>query len=627
MGGPREQCTQLCTRWFWIVLRAPGNSKSSADRKQPTATIKMMEQSTPNLKALRLYLRYMWRFPRLCIIGTMFSLMMALQATAVPLLVALLLGQVIHQHVVNVGLLILTGGLQIVLMIVSYFTDLWGVALLHHEVEQALYQDNFDYLVEQDYSFFTDRFGGAIVTQASRFAKSYTVFNDTIFFHSLPQIISLLFSLAVIGWYSPALALAVLALWIFAIWAIVKFAVDRLPIRRGAVAKESQQVGELADVITNSLTVKTFAAEDRERQRYGIVNEDRGWLYLRSWRRAVRNAWIIHGLCGIIQMLVLVVGIVLLQRGSINVATFLLFQVYIFRIVNDINDAIFTVRQFEVVAGDAQEMTELMEQAPLVQDKPAAEVSRIKQGAISFENMTFQYSDAHTQKALFNNFNMSIQAGEKIGLIGPSGGGKTTITRLLLRFIDIETGRIAVDDQDIRAIKQQDLRRAIAYVPQEPLLFHRSIKDNICYGRPGASDAEIISVAKKSFAHNFINSLPGGYETLVGERGVKLSGGQRQRIAIARAMLTNAPILVLDEATSALDSESERVIQKALWELMKDKTAVVIAHRLSTIQRLDRIVVLDEGKIVEQGSHSELLKQKGLYAKLWSHQSGGFIED
>jgi ATP-binding cassette subfamily B protein len=193
--------------------------------------------------------------------------------------------------------------------------------------------------------------------------------------------------------------------------------------------------------------------------------------------------------------------------------------------------------------------------------------------------------------------------------------------------MDIQGGSILIDDKDIRDIRQQDLRQAIAYVPQEPLLFHRSIKDNIRYGKPAATDAEVIAVAKKSFAHDFIKTLPKGYDTPVGERGVKLSGGQRQRIAIARAMLADAPILILDEATSALDSQSERVIQKALWELMKAKTAVIIAHRLSTIQRLDRIVVLDEGQIIEEGSHKALLAAKGLYAKLWAHQSGGFLEE
>jgi ATP-binding cassette subfamily B protein len=271
-------------------------------------------------------------------------------------------------------------------------------------------------------------------------------------------------------------------------------------------------------------------------------------------------------------------------------------------------------------------MTELLEQPPQVQDKPFAEESEIARGAIGFSDMTFRYSDAASNDTLFKDFDLSVKSGEKIGLVGPSGGGKTTITRLLLRFMDIQSGAITIDGQDIRDIKQRDLRRAIAYVPQEPLLFHRTIKENIRYGRPQATDAEVIGVAKKSYAHEFVSALPQGYDTLVGERGVKLSGGQRQRVAIARAMLKNAPILVLDEATSALDSQSEQLIQKALWQLMKDKTAVVIAHRLSTINHMDRIIVLDKGRITEQGSHQQLLDQKGLYAKLWSHQSGGFIE-
>jgi ATP-binding cassette subfamily B protein len=196
---------------------------------------------------------------------------------------------------------------------------------------------------------------------------------------------------------------------------------------------------------------------------------------------------------------------------------------------------------------------------------------------------------------------------------------------LLLRFEDVDSGVIAIDEQDISEVTQTSLRQAIAYVPQEPLLFHRSIRDNIAYGKPKSTLAEIRSAAHKAYATEFIEALPDGYDTVVGERGVKLSGGQRQRVAIARAILKNAPILVLDEATSALDSESELMIQKALWELMKDRTAIVVAHRLSTIQRMDRIIVLDEGSVLEQGNHQELLAEKGLYAKLWSHQSGGFI--
>ncbi len=231
------------------------------------------------------------------------------------------------------------------------------------------------------------------------------------------------------------------------------------------------------------------------------------------------------------------------------------------------------------------------------------------------------------QDARIQDLKRRIKPGEKVGLVGHSGSGKTTLTRILLRFSDIQDGEITIDGQNISHISQDDLRRSISYVPQEPLLFHRSIKENITYGRPDASEEAMRVIARKAHADDFIDKLPKKYETLVGERGVKLSGGQRQRIAIARAMLKNAPILVLDEATSALDSESEALIQDALWKLMEGRTAIVIAHRLSTIQRMDRIVVLDNGRIVEQGSHKELIRQNGTYAQLWIRQSGGFIEE
>jgi len=212
-------------------------------------------------------------------------------------------------------------------------------------------------------------------------------------------------------------------------------------------------------------------------------------------------------------------------------------------------------------------------------------------------------------------------------LVGHSGSGKTSLTKLLLRFRDVDGGEIAIDGQNIVEISQNDLREAISYVPQEPMLFHRSIRENIAYGKSGITDEEIAEAARKAHALEFIQKMPKGFETLVGERGVKLSGGQRQRVAIARTILKDAPILLLDEATSALDSESEILIQDALWKMMQGRTAIVIAHRLSTVQKMDKIIVLHDGKIIEQGSHKELLTRKGAYAKLWAHQSGGFIED
>lgn len=558
----------------------------------------------------------------------MFSLTVGIQNTVVPLLVAIVLGELIDTGDINVGLIVLTGIFQIVVIIAAYVFDRWGIAELHYRIDKKLYHDTFKYLVYQDYSFFADRFSGSIVTMASRFAKVYTTFNDTIFFDVMPQLFFVLISIGIMTFYSPWLGLSLLVVWLVVMAIVVRFGVRRMPLRRAAVAEESKQVGELADMVTNSLTVKTFATEQREMDRYEVINEKRGRMFLRSWHIAVRNVWTVEGLCIILQMLVFVGGIYAVKYHGLGVATFLLFQVYIIRTIDSTRKSNMMVRQLELVAGDAQEMTDLFDMPPLIQNKSNPEPSRIGKGRIELENVTFKYQDeSGNQNDLFKDLNITIKPGEKVGLVGPSGGGKTTITRLLLRFMDIQDGSIKIDGQDIRDIKQQDLRLATSYVPQEPMLFHRSIKQNIGYGRPSATDKQIQKAARDSYAEEFIETLPNKYETIVGERGVKLSGGQRQRVAIARAMLKNAPILILDEATSALDSESERVIQKALWSLMKDKTAVVIAHRLSTIQRLDRIIVIDQGEIVEDGTHKQLLEQKSLYAKLWSHQSGGFIEE
>lgn len=283
------------------------------------------------------------------------------------------------------------------------------------------------------------------------------------------------------------------------------------------------------------------------------------------------------------------------------------------------------LRQYNRAFGDASDMIKILQIKPEVADPINPESVRMNRGGIEFNSVTFAHDE--DKDSLFHNLNLYIKPGEKIGLVGHSGSGKTTLTKLLLRFMDIDGGEITIDGQDITAVTQDDLRDKITYVPQEPLMFHRSIAENIMYGNPKASEQQLKAVAKMAHAHDFVQKLPKKYDTLVGERGVKLSGGQRQRVAIARAMIKNAPILVLDEATSALDSESEVLIQDALWKLMEGKTAIVIAHRLSTIQKMDRIIVLDKGKIVEEGTHKELIRAKGTYAGLWNHQTGGFLEE
>lgn len=274
--------------------------------------------------------------------------------------------------------------------------------------------------------------------------------------------------------------------------------------------------------------------------------------------------------------------------------------------------------------GDAKEMVEILDMPYIVDDKTDKPLA-VEDATIDFSHISFRHEEQ--KEKLFENFDLKISAGDRVGLVGVSGSGKTTLTKLLLRFADVTAGAIYIDGQDIRDVTQQSLREAIAYVPQESSLFHRSVYDNIAYGRPGASKEEVLKAAKLANADEFIRKLPDGYETMVGERGVKLSGGQRQRIAIARAILKDAPILVLDEATSALDSESEALIQEALGNLMKGRTSIVVAHRLSTIAGLDKIVVLNDGKIVEQGTHAELLARGGEYQKLWSRQSGAFLDE
>ncbi len=275
--------------------------------------------------------------------------------------------------------------------------------------------------------------------------------------------------------------------------------------------------------------------------------------------------------------------------------------------------------------GDAYDMIQILNQKPEVKDPEHPEKSKISDGDLKFVNVNFTHEGAGD--ALFQNLSLHVKAGEKVGLVGHSGSGKTTFMRLVLRFSDINGGEILIDDQNIASITQDDLRSKIAYVPQDPIMFHRTLAENINYGEEEVSQEQVVKAAKFAHADEFINQLPDGYKTLVGERGIKLSGGQRQRIAIARALLKDAPLIVLDEATSALDSESEVLIQDSLWKLMEGRTAIVIAHRLSTIQKMDRIIVMEDGAIAEEGTHKDLLEAKGTYAKLWAHQSGGFMED
>jgi ATP-binding cassette subfamily B protein len=376
------------------------------------------------------------------------------------------------------------------------------------------------------------------------------------------------------------------------------------------------------------MAVKSFAQEEHEKNlmqnRVDLVHR----RSIETMHIAMRQELASGTLQRSINVVAIIASVALAISGKIEVGVIYLALTYTIAIMRRLWDLNNSFRAFTRVFGDAADMSEILMLEPEIKDADNPSPFIATKGNVQFNNITFWYPEETVKESLFKNFTLIINHGEKIGLVGPSGGGKTSITKLLLRFMDIQQGSITIDGRDIKDMTQKDLRASITYVPQEPLLFHRSIRENILYGSSEVSDEVLIETAKKAHAHEFIMQLPDGYDTLVGERGVKLSGGQKQRVAIARAFLKDAPILVLDEATSALDSESEKLIQDALWKLMIGKTAIVIAHRLSTVQKMDKIVVLDKGKIVETGKHTELaIKKNGLYAKLWQHQSGGFLQD
>ncbi|MDP3900856.1 MAG: ABC transporter ATP-binding protein [bacterium] len=531
--------------------------------------------------------------------------------------------------------------LDVVWWYVALFGGLWllGEALwrigmyflvrLEERGINTLSRLSFSRLMERDYAFYTNNFVGSLTKKALAFSRGFEMFTDTLVFNVTTSILPILFVIFILWQYSPFIPL-VLVLWIMG---AILVAIPIMKKRSKLVAlrhdASSKVAGRLSDSMTNMLVIKSFAREDAE---YATFGEYVGDL-TRKFKKAadyqnlrldilLSPLYVATNVCGLL-LAIFFAQKLSLQPGAIVVI--FSYYVLITRIFWQINR---TYRNIESSVSEAAEFTQMFVEAPTVQDAPAAKPLAVTEAGIQFKDVTFKYSDAETQEPSFlRKFNLDIKGHERVGLVGPSGGGKTTITKLLLRFIDLESGSIVIDGQDISKVTQKSLRGAIAYVPQDPLLFHRSLAENISYSNEHATQEDVVRAAKIAHADEFISELPRGYKTLVGERGIKLSGGQRQRVAIARALLKKSSILVLDEATSSLDSESEKYIQEGLWELMKDKTVLVIAHRLSTIKHLDRIVVLDQGKIVQEGTHAKLIKEKGLYAKLWSLQSGEFLGD
>ncbi|MFZ1682729.1 MAG: ABC transporter ATP-binding protein, partial [Candidatus Zixiibacteriota bacterium] len=453
------------------------------------------------------------------------------------------------------------------------------------------------------------------------------LFNDTLTFSIFSNFMPFIFVLFVLWQKSYLLMLLLLTTTSAVIAIIIPLARRRKRLINSREEAANTMAGHVADVITNMPAVHAFSKEQNELKRHEELVNDLVHKTRKSWDyhtlkidATISPIYVAINVAGL--MLAITIG-----KNSAQIATIFLTFSYFGQATRTLWEFNRIYRNIENSLSDAAQFTELLLEDPKIMDPTNPNNAPIENGEINFAKVDFTYN-SESNKKLFKNLNLNIKKGEKIALVGPSGGGKSTFTKLLLRFEDITGGEISIDGVNITGMTRHHLRQSISYVPQDPQMFHRSILDNIKYGNPSATHEEIEAVAVKAHAHEFVKELKNKYDTLVGERGTKLSGGQRQRVAIARAMLKNAPILVLDEATSALDSGSEILIQDALWQLMKDKTTIVIAHRLSTIQKMDRIIVLDEGKIVETGTHKDLIKIKnGLYARLWQHQSGGFLQD
>ena len=484
----------------------------------------------------------------------------------------------------------------------------------------------FDALSNQSMSFHSNRFGGTLVSQTTKFMSAYNQLIEGINFPFIPVVVSIASICVVLGPRVPVYVLILMVLLLA--YACVSYYMYKriLNLNEQAAGAQNQLSGELADSVANILAVKTYGREDYERGLFDDYNRE---VVARDSKRMMAS--LARGIVtAILAVAIMSVVTVFIAGGNawfgITPGTLVMMFTYTYTVTNQFNFINAGLQRLNRAFGDASGMTTVLDEPRLVSDAPGAGELAVRAGAIDFEGIGFHYTDGDVKTTVFEDFDLHIPAGQRVGLVGMSGAGKTTLTKLLLRLSDIQEGRILVDGQDIAQCTQQSLRRQIAYVPQESILFHRTIAENIAYGKPDATMAEIREAARQANALEFIEKLPQGFDTITGERGVKLSGGQRQRVVIARAMLADCPILVLDEATSALDSESERLVQEALERLMAGRTSIVVAHRLSTVASLDRIVVLADGHIAEDGPHAELIDRGGEYALLWNRQTGAYLE-
>ena len=588
----------------------------------------MMPEKKPQTRAVfTAYAKAAWKHPWL----VSAAILSALGVEAAGLIWPLYLRQFIDVlssspgRAVPTALLVALAAFLITRLIGRSFQYALDMAAIRTEAQvmQNLYNEAFEKLMRHSHEFFISNFTGALTRRVARYAASFQQIFEMVVYTFLSTAVFILGAVGILATRNLALGAGLLIGTIVFITVQAIYTRRLQPLRLAANTADSELTGVLSDAVINHAAVTTFAGYEVEHRSFiekVVVWRDTS---LHSWIAQDRLSAIQGFIVVIIQAGLLSIAIIFWQRGMLTIGDFVLLQTYIVTLIQNIWNMGQNMRQFyEAIAG-ASEMLDIIERPLDIADKPGAQPLVVREGEVRFDHVRFAYKEGRDVLA---DFDLTIAPREKVAFVGPSGAGKSTITKLLLRLYDVSGGAVTIDGQDIREVTQESVRRAIAFVPQDPALFHRTLRENIRYGRPDATDEEVVEAARQAHCLEFIERYPEGFDALVDERGVKLSGGERQRVAIARAILKDAPILVLDEATSSLDSESEALIQDALKKLMEGKTVIAIAHRLSTVMHMDRIVVMESGSVVLSGTHDELLAQESnLYKKLWEIQAGGFI--
>ncbi len=489
-------------------------------------------------------------------------------------------------------------------------------------VMAGLRRQSFSYMIGHSRSFFSDNFGGSLTQKIGKYARSFEKLMDRLVNDGLPLVIKSVGTIIAIYTLVPKYAYILFVFCIIFLATALIYTKFKLKYDIISALSDTKTTGAIADSISNHSSIQLFAGHDYEKEKVGGVIEDQKKKTLFNW-------FLWEGLGSIqslysvfIEFIIFWVALGDWKLGLIGIPVIILIQSYLVRLIENLWSFAAIVRTFYDGFSDAEEMALVLDTPYEIEDKGVEVLDSVK-GEVTFDNVTYIYEN-NNQK-VFDNFSLTIPSGEKIAIVGSSGAGKSTFVNLLMRLFNLTEGKILIDGVDISLVSQKNLREKISFVPQDPVLFHRTLMENIRYGKLSATDEEVREASHLAYCDDFIHKLPLGFDTYVGERGVKLSGGERQRVAIARARLKNAPILILDEATSALDSESEIFLQNALANLIKNKTTIVIAHRLSTVREMDRIIVIENGKIIEDDNHEELINKKGgIYQKLWNIQAGGF---